>query len=337
MNLQTSKFIRFKKTTWNKFEQAGLIPNKKEYQKSRKEITLLGQKELPKIKEIIGFRIWDQFINKNDKKIYDDDTVRILGFGVALTEYLISPLNINDKRHYYLLRLGALTNLIITLFDWFVDSGLKRDKVLSVNFLKNVSALRIPGFLKFMPLFKPLYSKVVMKLVIHFYTLARGNSFLNLDQVSITKVNNFVFEMYKADEFAQVKNSSKSSLFMSRKAALPFITMGLPGFFVKKSTKITYFGYLKWLYQVGIFFGYVDDIIDYYEDISNNEPNQIHHFISNSNEECEAELENISEYIAKIGKGVTGKWHQYQGILDIPPGSRDAFRTCLVSWWGGFH
>ena len=87
---------QFKKAVWKELEDACLIPDRSKYKSVRSSISAFGREELADLKEEIGESGWKILIRKLNTKYPKDDIIRILGFGNALTRYVIEPFR-NDE------------------------------------------------------------------------------------------------------------------------------------------------------------------------------------------------------------------------------------------------
>lgn len=327
---------QFKKAVWKELEDACLIPDRSKYKSVRSSISAFGREELADLKEEIGESGWKILIRKLNTKYPKDDIIRILGFGNALTRYVIEPFRNDEETNNKVNKLGARSNLIVSLFDQMIDSGTKPkqvlstkslDKLLNRNTQKNSDFYRYFGF----------QSKWIMTTLIKSYLRGLGDLSQPSAQTNISKTILSSIQRMHESEIKTLTKNDLSTADLKRKAALPFVIMGLP-IWLKDSqiNNKAYFSHMRWLYRLGLFFGSIDDIIDLEEDISNNHPNQFKKLV-NKDSLAESFIIATSKKIVSEGKIITNFWKKYTNHQN--PQATDfneqIFGTCIVSWFGG--
>jgi hypothetical protein len=169
----------------------------------------------------------------------------LLGSGYVLCEFLLEPTGIPGKLRDAMARAGALLNLAVVACDRLLESGLSVPEVI--------------------PSFEPGLdaSEFAIDRLMRCYRKRLAE--LGLDRRLSLTINEAIRRMFEAE--AETVSCSSDLWFRVwlRKSALPFVTMGLPACHA--------IGYLRWLYDLGCFFGGVDDIADYASDLERNEPN----------------------------------------------------------------
>lgn len=318
---------------WKELEKSGLIPDSSSYKTVRSIITEFGTEEADNLQKELGSRGFDRIISTLHTKYPKEDLIRILGFGHAITLYLVLPVTRYQRIKKETIELGARANLIVSLFDHMVDSGKRISRVLSEKDLESMidkREMKINGILSSYT--NP--EKWTMTVLISSYLKKLNN--LNPDPGNILHLQiSLIRSMFMA-ELNTLNKAEENPLLLRRKTALPFMVMGIPSWFDRHDTGSFngYYAHLIWLYRLGLFIGAIDDIIDIHEDIRNNHPNQFKKYYTTQ----EADL--LSGELLKIisaGRTIKETWDKKVSGNDpcLPDFSRDILGTCIVSWYGG--
>ncbi len=330
-----------KRHVWTELDNAGVILPRSGYAVVRKEITSSGRQEFARLKIDVGekgLKLLSQKLNTSYPK---DHLIRILGFGSALTRYAVQPVPGSAETTEQVITLGARANLIVTVFDQMIDSGENINRVLPFRGLEALLKHEGKSNWSLFPLFGNRSSKWIMHHLIKSYLmeinrLSSSPLILPGNTPVLKTLIDLIQRMYQAETDTLSKNGL-SIASLNRKAALPFVIMGLPAWLSKKDfNQAFYFAHFRWLYRLGLFFGAIDDIIDLQVDISNDQPNQFKPFIEN-NTVSDSSMSNIGQKIVSEAKLITQQWQHWVNShnLPIPEYSMDIFSACIVSWFGG--
>jgi hypothetical protein len=143
--------------------------------------------------------------------------------------------------------------------------------------------------------------------------------------------------MYDAELAVVSRNGSPVSRhLLRRKAALPFVVMGLPAWLLGSERDERLFRWhVHWLYRLGRFFGWIDDVVDLESDLKTGAPSQLAYELENERQSSDRGRE-IVRAIAMQGRRLMYEWRTRVGaVSDVPLSVREAVPTCVVSWFGG--
>ena len=104
-------------------QREGLIPSAHVYQAQRADVTALGRTLSRALPARVGERAWANGLSATGRKSIGSDAIRILGFGASLTSFLTAGIAMDTNQRAKVMELGALANLIVSLYDEFVDRG----------------------------------------------------------------------------------------------------------------------------------------------------------------------------------------------------------------------
>ncbi len=105
---------------------SGLLENaqfnaERAYKPLRSEIRALGKEQYQWLYSHTPAKLLSLSLKHYPSPLPKRDMERILGFGAAMTIFLISPVILTDEKKNRVIRAGALANLIVSVFDAFVD------------------------------------------------------------------------------------------------------------------------------------------------------------------------------------------------------------------------
>lgn len=301
-----------------------LLPDRSNYERERERIEEAGRRLRHDLSARLGRRTWEKGL-RDVSPTPTDDTTRVLGFGVALTEFLIAPLQLNGGAQDAVVRLGALANLIVTVYDSFVDSGNDAEELLPSDWL--VAAARGGGRLSArLYAINPsarLLARLVRLYFAELYRLPHARRHVHVSQSVVRAIQ----RMYEAER-ATLRSLDCRTL--RQKSALPFVVMAVPGWLARpEAAPAASFRHLLWSWRVGAFFGSVDDVVDLAADASSNRPNLIREQLKRRS------LETITQGVAADGATILSDWREALGVTEGSAMARGAFGACLASWLGG--
>lgn len=301
---------------------AGLLLDATTYQSVRSAVSAAGAIEVRRLETALGPSVWRRGLACLGRPYPDGDCRRVLGFGRVLCGFAVAPLGLAGEERESVLRLGALCNFIVATYDHLVDSApgrrppLHRDSVAPIR--GRWSAGRLIA-----QVLRPPASRLMQQLVALYFAelrrLPHAGTHIRLRE----GIERLILRMYDA-EGASLNGAAPARL-LRRKAALPFVVMGLPGWLaLAEEQGGEYWWHLRWLYRLGDLFGWVDDAVDLEEDRGAGRPNRL-----------------LTDPVTPIGIATDAgrlltEWRERVGLNDA--GGRteeEGFRGCLVSWLGG--
>ena len=318
---------------WEHLDAEDLIPGPDTYAASRAEIGRGGEAQRRELSRSIGEGAWRLGLAQLGRPNPEDDCARILGFGRALTGYAVAPVNLSSADVNTVTELGALANLIVATFDGIVDAGRTPSELLSRVTLDAAFAARQTTPTADPPQTDPsLISRLVATYAQDLEVCAASES----DPV-LQLITRAIEAMYDAElAIVKPKSRSVSRHLLRRKAALPFVVMGLPAWLLSSERDEGLFRWhIHWLYRLGRFFGWIDDVVDLESDLETGAPSQL--VLALENEPHRSDLSReIARAIALQGRRLMHEWRtRVAAAQDVPLPIREAVPTCLVSWFGG--
>ncbi|MFQ6028647.1 MAG: hypothetical protein ACE5Q6_14265 [Dehalococcoidia bacterium] len=336
--MEIGKSTHFSDVLWSELEAAGLVLTAERYNAVRSEITRLGSLERDRIVELVGHKTWERTLSYLGMESPESHCIRVLGFGRALTEFLIAPLEWMDDESESVLQLGAQANFIVTLYDRLVDLPRSRPWVLPRSLLHLAAHSGNSLWIKSRSRVGPAPSRMLVQLV--------ADYFRSLDQLPYAKrhervhqcVKRAILQMYDAEgETIGLTGKSASESTLRRKSALPFVVMGLPKWLsVASISPELYLWHLRWVHRCGDFFGWIDDAVDLQEDLKFGQPNRVSKMLQRSDG-----AEKRTDLAQRIVHQAWALNHEWQNRVKNRNRSQqqmqDAFYCCLVSWFGGLR
>lgn len=208
----------------------GLLPDPTQAPYVCGRILLLGQVELRELLRALPHCSIDAAFS-----------ISRLGFGYTLTEFALAPLHLGAESKS-ILSLGALANLIVTLFDIELDAG------------------------------RPGFNAAIDSLISEYFK--RLNALCS-DRARTATIQKAIARMYDAETATASRGQLLSPKLWRRKCCLPFVVMMLPAWHPVPEIPVRqYLQHLRWTYRLGHFFGSLDDAVDLQKDIVSGHPNR---------------------------------------------------------------
>src|SRR6266702_8188805 len=324
---------------WAELDRVGLIVGSERYRSCLAKISELGTDEHSRFQLLIEPSVWQKAENGLKRPFSKDDLVRILGFGRLLTEFALVPvahgLPFSDVQE--VAKLGALSNLIVTVYDHYMDLIPSDLWILSRKAIENSGVGACPDDHEPAEDQRAARRHVVTRLVgTYFERLTRlGHAAAHASLVHF--INRIIVLMYDA-EMATARSSADypCERILRRKSALPFVVMGLPIWLAMSEVRSSSLRrHLRWLYGLGEFVGWLDDAIDLDDDRQSGHPNRVHSKLSQASDpanECRLVVQNL----ARRGERLGYWWRERVGAKNgAPTPCSDAFSAVIVSWFGG--
>jgi hypothetical protein len=132
--------------------------------------------------------------------------------------------------------------------------------------------------------------------------------------------------MYKAEQLT-LNINRPSTFVLRRKASLPFVIMALPVWLTLRTPSWSlFYWHMRWLYRLGDFIGWIDDILDCPADAAAGHPNRVHM-------DQIPDPAILTHTIARQGKRVVTEWEHRVSAEQAK--SINIFYTVVTSWLGG--
>lgn len=310
------------------FSSSGLFLSDASYSEVWQQIYQSGPVYQEQLKQISGRKTWDRVFYSDTNRIREQDRIRILGFGAAITEYMIAGFNLPKAERTTLVRLGTLANFIVTFFDNCLDTGHPRQPLLPQPSKLINNKLSALDFL-FRALVNPKV-KLINRLVRCYLQTIKNLPYARHRPQLVELAHRAIELMYEAELQTVMRKDSKISLrMMRRKSALPFVIMALPVWLsVKEIDKPAFITHLRWSYRFGYFFCLLDDAVDLFDDINNNHPN---YFLFDKKWLESPEL--IVKCVIDQGVRVKKNWHKETRAVDVSA-TELVFPALIRSWLG---
>jgi hypothetical protein len=123
---------------------------------------------------------------------------------------------------------------------------------------------------------------------------------------------------------------------VTAKARLSFLSMGLPAWLASPQADPKDISrHRGWLYQVGEFLGWIDDLADIEEDMALGFGNRIVMRLRRPNARCSRTLNSLTKEIAVLGSKITDHWMHRVSMTETYGKSLNSFKTNVFLWIGG--
>jgi hypothetical protein len=210
-----------------------------------------GNREFDRLQDEIG----------SDISCFKAPCILSLGVGAGLTEFAVSGVSLTSEGLAALTTLGGLVILIVSAFDSALDQGIQLPALFPLNRRTEYAdsgqqeALFIRGAVQ-------LYYKRLAS--------------LPQTRPQIRQMVEKAIERMYAAELESVADREISRRAWWRKNTLPIAILGIPAWMIAdECTGDGFRRHLAWLCRLGEFFGWLDDCVDYDEDLVNAHANRI--------------------------------------------------------------
>lgn len=310
------------------FSSSDLLLSDASYGEVWQQIYQSGASYQEELKRISGRKTWKRVFHSDNTKISEQDRIRILGFGAAITEYMIPAFNLPKAEHTTVVQLGTLANFIVTFFDYCLDTHNYKEPLLPQPSKLINNKLSELGFI-FRALVNPKV-KFINRLVKYYLQSIKHLPFARHRPQIVKLIHRAIKLMYEAEMQTVTGDGSNVSVrTIRRKSALPFVIMALPVWLsVEKIDKMAFILHLRWSYHFGYFFCLLDDAVDLFDDIHNNHPN---YFLSDDKWLESPEL--IVKCVVDHGVRVRNDWNKKIRAVNVSS-TELIFPALIRSWLG---
>lgn len=336
MNFQDER-PDIKECLWRTINSRNLAPEYDMYMVSISQIYKEGYRQIDELKKTkFGKPLFD-LTNQNKIKLLDLDIARILGFGMFLTEYMILPVSCNSSNNIHVNRLGGLANLIVTIFDFFVDSGKLKNYNFISTCLKSESNVKFRMITFINYLRGNCYQKIMIGLIL-LYFKQLNSLFLKSENGKQKKalLSDIIHEMYLAQIQTIQSEKQVDIKTWENKSALPFVVMGFPIWFtVNNLAPDLSKWHLNWMKKLGSLIGKVDDAVDYHHDRITASPNIFLLFMDENRSFGEPHCQKICDEVANEIELLQREWLEKTNCLHYTPLIKNILMITITSWYGG--
>ena len=329
----------FRKTLWYELWKAGLIPDAAQYQATYAEVMRLGKVEYKEIRTKVGTLTWWRGLVSVGQPS-PIAVQRILGWGRLLTEYFIAPVPLAGAQRSSIAKLGALENLIVTLYDSLVDWRSVAIDALPRAALESAIHGREPFAEAGNSPQMSISSVILMRLAAEYFARLNHLSGSSKNQHVRTIVDKSILTMYDAERTLLSSHQSPNLMIQKRMlirtSACPFVVMGLPAWLAIPQIDLEqYVWHMRWLYRLGQFCAWVDHSVDLDFDVASHRINLVANELSDIGEDSRAALD-LAYRIASDGARLVDEWdRRICAVEPLPSTLRTTIQTCVASWFGG--
>jgi len=233
---------------------------------------------------------------------------RALGTGSVFAEFAISGVPLGPDYCEAVCALGGLIILIVSAFDVLLDAGGTAPDLLPPERRVGRAGDARNG------------SVVAALLDVYFR---------RLDELPQTRpgvraiVDSAIRRMYLAELQSRRAGREIGRSAWWRKNALPIMVLGVPAWMAACSFEPRFFRrHLMWLGRVGEFFGWLDDCVDYEDDLAGGHANRIHVLLRM------ASTAQVARHIAWQGRRILFEWDSWNDSSSV----RDVLAVIVWAW-----
>lgn len=221
---------------------------------------------------------WSDIVRTLSPERNENDLTRIVGFGCAIAEFTTGFL-VSGVQMKQLVQLGGLCNLIVALYDYYLDHPVTAEKfVVPRSALED--ALIENDFCKLQQIAdRGTHRERIMCILIqryleqlNFFTAHRQDTPLQYRKTFVR----LIMQMFDAQNATIEQGTKMNAHLVMRKSAQSVVALGLPVWLIGiRNPPYSYFSHLLWLYRIGDFISWVDDFADFTSDCDKGSPNRL--------------------------------------------------------------
>ncbi|GBE56284.1 hypothetical protein BMS3Bbin16_00484 [archaeon BMS3Bbin16] len=327
----------FNALLWHELEKNDLVIGPAEYKVAMRKIMGWGVIERENIIKIGGIQTWKNVLNQLSGISHENDCIRVLGFGRALTEYLVAPLNIPSNLKEQIVTVGVISNLYGSIYDHLIDAGLNNKLVLPRWALHSIVYEKRGLRLTVLRKIGPSTLRFIQTLVEHNIQILTELPYYKKHSEITESIKELYLQLYDAEiETIQKTRSHISEDTLKNKTILFYLIGGLYTWLcIPQIHQDRFEWHIKWVRQFGEFIAWMDDAVDLAEDISTGQPNLLL-FPENTVGVNEQKDRAMVQMIAEKGKQMITEWQlNTKDYRELPLVIRKAPQICTVSWFRG--
>lgn len=315
-----------------------LLPQSEKFVRTLTRITRHGTEYRA---QLLGSGAWRRGLSSSELGYSSATLARILGFGAAMTRFSIAWIPMSPVHRRNVTRLGALSNLIVSLYDQLADAMAERD------LLSRAALIGALGRARPSERYSPggsAYGAMIGHAVETYARMLHDLPYCDERPAVRRSVIATILKLYDA-ESATLGRLGRSIALQDRIASAPgelsHEVMGLPAWLAADRLDSDAMSrHRRWLRSVGELHGWIDDVVDIKEDEAHGYPNRVLLRLRAAGvRRTDAALIAVVQDIARLGRSVSDRWNSRVAAVPDRARSLDEFKTCLTSWLGGprFH
>jgi hypothetical protein len=326
---------QLRNTVLRLLDDYGLLPSTGVSARTLRRIMRRGEKCRKEfILPVVGKTAWDQVgrrLNVSDSKL-----ARILGFGEAMTEFLVAGVPMSAQARSLVIRIGALSRFILSIYDKLVDNVGEKELLPRSVLIQFIDDYRVSRRLR---LPSDPSRKVIVRAVISYFSSLSLLPYASERSHARQTLGSAILALFDVETALRPDRRGATTLHeedAKSKAALSFLSMGLPAWLATAhadSRRMS--SHFKWLCEVGEFLGWIDDIVDMEEDYASGFANRIVVRLRTSKEPRSRVLESLADEVACLGRGIADEWSRNLRSPGAGRNSLDSFKTNVSLWLDG--
>ncbi len=302
-----------------------LLPSYDEFTSVSRAVILRGRKELTSFRKETGNLIWWKEFVRSGQWYFS--YIGIAGWGYYLSSYFNAPLHLSPAQNETIGHLGALCSVIVTLYDSLIDKSISFHPPIPPDQLHNLLSTH-QVFHSIGEKFASGSNQLLPRLIALFILGIHQLPFVEQRPNILSLLEKCILKMYEAENKTVMympQDINKSILI--RKSAYPFVIMGLIGWFASSYFEQGLFDWhLRWLYNMGSFFSFIDDTADLHSDRRRGSPNLFIDHVDTANQF------DWAKKIACKGMLLHSEWKQKVADHRLPFNVSMVLSSSLASW-----
>lgn len=268
------RISEYRSAAVQQMSDAGVLLSRRTLNALHEGIFAEGKRELHILQEMMPADAFERcrlFVEQEGREMNHQALHRLLGFGYRLTQSFASFRRHKSAHHQLLARLGAWSNLIISLYDFFIDSKLMRPiaRQVILERIMHEGNVKRPLHSYVLPGYTPCYW-LILDLIGIFGKTARSA----MGRQSFTELLKHI------DHAAEVQNTFHAAKKFDphawrEKSTGPFLILcaiALADDADENSNKVEAY---EWATHFGAFIGLIDDLTDYGIDSKSGDFNKV--------------------------------------------------------------
>lgn len=313
----------------------GLLPSRSEYSDLRRAMAPRGAKLSPSFFGIAPRRDWDEANLALRRPTLYADIERVLGFGESMTRYLVAPVEVEPRLRARVLWMGTLANAIGGTYDLFVDSPGGEPDLLSRRSLARL--LRDPSVRTEQLRNGRPAQRIVSKLLLSYFRLLHSLGPTERRRTIVRTLRTDILRLFEAENrtLAMRGYGTRDVQDVTDKSALLFVVMAQPAWLASTDSPVDKVAeHRRWLYLLGEFMGWVDDVRDLDGDLRNGRPNRLAIWLKTDDARSDAGYDGLVRSISQKAEDIAKEWDALATRASARV--RLAFPVAVTSWLGGW-
>lgn len=264
----------------------------------------------------------------------------VAGYGQLMTEFLIAPVPVAGADRASVARLGAIANLIVSLFDELVDGGWPRTLLLPhwALWVAPTRAGRVA--LRLGSILAPAPMRLTLRLVVEYFRSVAELPFMARHALAYADLRSTIVRMYiEEGRTPRELRRLYGKAARQKKTALPLVVLGLPVWLASPHCPPEqYRRHRRWLVRIGKFIRWIDDAADLAADAAAGSANVVRRALERSGRAPNTDA-LLAVGIARRGCRLLGEWRELTGyagheVSATETALRSVLANVLVAWIG---